>query len=79
MRRLWLLMAFVALVLIDLAILPTVVLWIYLGSILTTHGAPFLVSVVFAVVLGAVLVGLTVVVGRAWRRAPRPQPLPPPN
>lgn len=72
MRRLWLLLAFAVLVLIDLSILPTVVLWIFAGSILTTHGAPFLASIVMAAVLGAALIGLTFVVGRAWHRAPRP-------
>jgi hypothetical protein len=72
MRRLWLLLAFVVLVLIDLSILPMLALWIFLGSILTTHGAPFLSSIVLTAALGAGLIGLTFVTGRAWRRSPRP-------
>ena len=72
MRRLWLLLALMVLVFIDISILPMIVLWIFVGSIMTTHGASFLASIVMAAVLGAGLVGLTFVVGRAWRRAPRP-------
>jgi membrane protein implicated in regulation of membrane protease activity len=72
MRRLWLLLALALLVFIDLSLLPTLVLWIFVGSVLSTHGAPFLTSIVLAVVLAAGLMGLTVVTGRAWRRAPRP-------
>jgi hypothetical protein len=72
MRRLWLLMAFVLLVLIDLSILPTILLWVFVGSLLTAHGAPFLVSIVLALLLAAALIGLTFSVGRAWRRAPKP-------
>jgi membrane protein implicated in regulation of membrane protease activity len=79
MRRLWLLLAFTLLVLIDLSILPTIVLWIFVGSILTTHGAPFLTSVLLAAALGAGLLWLTFVVGRAWRRSPRPQATQPSN
>ncbi len=77
MRRLWLLMALVVLVLIDASILPTILIWVYLGSVLSMHGAPFLASVVFAGLLGAGLIGLTFVVGRAWRRSPRPTAAPP--
>jgi hypothetical protein len=72
MRRLWLLLALVVLALIDLSILPTIVLWIFVGSVLTTHGAHTSASIVLAAALGAGLLGLTFVVGRAWRRAPRP-------
>ncbi len=77
MRRLWLLMALVILVLIDLSVVPTIVLWIYLGSILTLHGAPFLASIVLSFVFGAGLIWLTFVVGRAWQRSPRPRAAPP--
>jgi hypothetical protein len=79
MRRLWLLLAFALLVLIDLSILPTIVLWIFVGSILTTHGASFLVSIALAAVLGAGLIGLTFVVARAWHRSPRTGAAPPSN
>jgi len=79
MRRLWLLLAFTLLVLIDLSILPTIVLWVFVGSILTTHGAPFLVSILLAAALGAGLLWLTFVVGRAWRRSPRPRAARPSN
>ena len=71
MRRVWLLIALVVLVLIDLSLIPTIVLWVFLGSVLTAHGAPFLVSVVLALCLGAALTGLTFVAARAWHRAPR--------
>jgi hypothetical protein len=79
MRRLWLLLAFSLLVLIDLSILPPIVLWIFVGSILTTHGAPFLVSSLLAAALGGGLLWLTFVVGRAWRRAPRTRAVRPSN
>ncbi len=74
MRRLWLLMAFVSLVLIDISIVPTAVLWIVVGSDLdlSSHSGSALPSVVLTVVLVAGLIGLTFTVGRAWRRAPRP-------
>ena len=79
MRRLWLLLVFMLLVLIDLSILPTIVLWVFVGSILTTHGAPFLASILLAVALGAGLLWLTFVVGRAWRRSPGPRSTRPSN
>jgi hypothetical protein len=62
----------VVLVFIDLLILPMVVLWVFVGSILTTQGAPFLASSFVFVAIGAGLIALTVVTGRAWHRAPRP-------
>ncbi len=79
MRRLWLLLAFTLLVLIDLSILPTIVLWVFVGSILTTHGAPFLASILLAAALGAGLSWLTFVAGRAWRRSPGPRSTRPSN
>jgi len=67
-------MAFVILVLIDLSIVPVAILWIFVGSILASnaHAGSVLPSVVLAVLLSAALIGLTFLVGRAWRRAPRP-------
>jgi membrane protein DedA with SNARE-associated domain len=67
MRRLWL-VAFVGLILIDLAVLPTVVLSIFVGSVLTTHGAVSLASILLAAALGAGQLWLTFVAGRAWHR-----------
>lgn|ERR1700677_3073609 len=75
MRRLWLLLAFAILVVIDLSILPTLVLGVFAGSLLTAgshQGRSFLPVMATAVVLGAMFIGLTFVVGRAWRKAPRP-------
>jgi hypothetical protein len=74
-------MAFVILVLIDLSIVPLAILWIFVGSIVasSSHTGSVLPSIVLAVVLAAALIGLTFVVGRAWRRAPLPKPIPPPN
>ena len=66
-------MALVVLVLIDLSVVPTILLWIYVGSFLTLYRASFLVSVLLAFAVGAGLIGLTFVVGRAWHRAPGPR------
>lgn len=76
MRRLWLLMAFVALILIDLSLLPVVVIGISAGSTLAPagHQGASLPAIAFAVVVAAGLIGLTFVVGRAWHRAPLPRP-----
>jgi hypothetical protein len=74
-------MAFVVLVFIDLSLLPVLVIGISVGSTLAPaghHGAS-LSAIAFAVVLGGAFIGLTLVVGRAWRRAPLPRPTPPPN
>jgi hypothetical protein len=81
MHRLWLLMAFVILVLIDLSLLPMVVIGITAGSTLAPagHRSASLPAIALAVVLGVGLMGLTFVVGRAWHRAPLPKPPPPPN
>jgi membrane protein implicated in regulation of membrane protease activity len=75
MRRLWLLLAFAILVVIDLSILPTLVLAVFAGSLLTAgshQGGSFLPAMAIAVMFGAMFIGLTYVVGRAWRKAPRP-------
>lgn len=74
MRRLWLLVAFALLIFIDLSVLPAVVLGLIAGSILAagSHRASSLPAIAIAVVLGTMLIGLTLLVGRAWRRAPRP-------
>jgi membrane protein implicated in regulation of membrane protease activity len=74
MRRLWLLVAFALLVLIDLSLLPTLVLGAFAGSTLSAgrHQGSSLPAIALIAVLGTVLIGLTFVVGRAWHKAPRP-------
>lgn len=68
MRRLWLLV-FALLVLIDVAILPTIVLAIVASSVLTTRAGPSLASILVAAAIATGLVWLTLVVGRTWRRS----------
>jgi hypothetical protein len=74
MRRSWLFLAFAVLIFIDISILPMAVLLIYLGAILAPvdHGSWFPLTV-FSAVVGAGLIWLTVIVGKALRRA-RPAP-----
>ena len=74
MRRLWLQLAFMLVVLIDLSVLPAVVVGIRAGSLLSpgSHHSPAFSAIAFAVVLGVILIGATFAIGRAWRRAPRP-------
>jgi hypothetical protein len=74
MRRLWLLLAFVVLVFVDLSVVPVAVLAIFAGSDVASsnHSGPVLTWALLVVVLAAALMALTVLVGRAWRRAPRP-------
>jgi hypothetical protein len=68
------LIVFTLLVLADLVFVPTLALWVIMGSLLTTAGAPFLPSVLVSAALGVGLLALTFWVGRAWRRAPRLRP-----
>ena len=80
MRRLWLQIALVLLVFVDLAFLPLVVLGISASlTVAPEHQGTSGGSVAGAVLLGAALLALTFVVGRAWHRAPRPGATPESN
>ena len=71
MRRVLLIATFVIVVLLDLAIVPTAVLFLFLGTVLTgvSHGASVPMAIL-GLLLAAIPVALTVVLGKAiWHRA----------
>jgi hypothetical protein len=70
MRPFWLMAAFVVLVFIDLSLAPLAVLLIWLGGIFGSLGVGEWTGLVMvAVAIAAVPVALTIIVGKALRRA----------
>ena len=66
MRRAFLIVAFAVLVILDIMLLPLAFLTIFAGAIFAFGGIDVLIPItILFLVLGGILVGLTLLVGRA--------------